>query len=199
MPDFDHGRATRSLEQLRDLAAFGRERAQVLPAEQVRVLGARRHRHRIAATVAATSLAVAFFTGGALTVSEHLVGTSTAPQPVDTPPSDRQMRRNRPPGQTVGPGFGAVSKGSSSASTGDDIGKDAGDPGLPEPTRAVKSGTPPTPPTAPTHPPPSVTPPPDPPTSEPPADEPPTSEPPDDQPPVSEEPEVPPTSPSSES
>lgn len=80
MPDFEHD----PVRNLRDLADAGRAHAHGLPAEQVRALGARRHRRRTIATVAAASLAVVVFAGGALTAVGRFVTATTPPQPAGT-------------------------------------------------------------------------------------------------------------------
>lgn len=88
MPDMDRDPVEGALQQLQRLADAGGARAHGLPAEQVRVLGVRRHRRRVAATVAAASVAVAVFTGGALAATGELVRNSPRPQPAGTlPPS----------------------------------------------------------------------------------------------------------------
>jgi len=91
MPDFEHEPTERSLQRLRDLASAGRTHAQALPAEQVRALGARRHRRRVIATVAAASVAVIVFTGGVVAATGDLVRTSTQPQPAVTPTMSQEV------------------------------------------------------------------------------------------------------------
>lgn len=85
MPDFEHSPARDPLERLSDLAASGSLRAYGLPAEQVRALGTRRHRRRIAVTLAVASVVVVVMAGGAVAAAEQLNRTSNAPQPVDSP------------------------------------------------------------------------------------------------------------------
>ena len=90
MPDFEHEPAERHLQRLRALASAGRTHARALPAEQVRALGARRHRRRVVTTVAVASIAVAVFAGGVVTAANDLVRTSTR-QPADTPTMSRSV------------------------------------------------------------------------------------------------------------
>jgi len=91
MPDFEQEPAERSLRRLRDLASAGRAHAHPLPAEQVRVLGARRHRRRVVATVAAASVAVIVLAGGVVAATGDLVRPSTQPQPAATPEMSRAV------------------------------------------------------------------------------------------------------------
>jgi hypothetical protein len=89
MPDFDHDPAERSLRRLRALASAGRAHARGLPPEHVRALGARRHRRRVAASVAAVSVVVAGVAGGVLTATGQLVRTT--PQPAAAPDLPRSV------------------------------------------------------------------------------------------------------------
>jgi hypothetical protein len=95
MPEYDDGSFDRPMHQLEELAAAGRAFARGLPAEEVRARGARRRRVRLVGTVAAASLAVALFTGGALVASGQLSTTAPAELPAATqPPSIAHTTRS---------------------------------------------------------------------------------------------------------
>jgi hypothetical protein len=212
MPDFDHDPVEESLLRLRDLAAAGREHARGLPAEQVRALGARRHRRRIAATAAAASLTVGVFAGAAVAVTGQLVSSTTPPQPVDVPPPGlvqappasqndpaARTRTRRSGEQPEGTGTKGKSTRESDRRTGGSRPQPAHAPApVPSPKPAA-----PTKPTEPPEPTPVETTPTEPTPTEPTPTEPtptggPTSEPPDPAQPTTEEPLSPTTSPPSD-
>ncbi|MGH3383066.1 MAG: hypothetical protein ACRDO1_00665 [Nocardioidaceae bacterium] len=74
MPDRD------PIAELSALAREGRDLATPLPAVDVRARGARRHRRRVATTVATACLAVALCAGVAVAAAGNVLGT--APQPI---------------------------------------------------------------------------------------------------------------------
>lgn len=108
MPDFEDSLFRDPLERLSELAASGSARAHGLPAEQVRALGARRHRRRIAVTLAAASAVVAVLASGAVAVAGQLDRTSMTPQPAGSS-SPSLAPPTRPENFTPGtrPGLGA--------------------------------------------------------------------------------------------
>jgi molecular chaperone DnaK len=202
MPDFEHGPARDPLERLSELAASGSARAHGMPAEQVRALGARRHRRRIAVTLAAASLAVAVLAGGAMAVAGQLDRTSRTPQPVDSPspsltPPTPTKSEKLTPGSRPGPGDRAFESGTGKGNARGRAGigsqpstRDAGKPAArparpaPSPHRPPSYQRPDNPPAAepPTEPPTTEPPPTEPPTMEPPPTEPPADPPPSEEP-----------------
>lgn len=97
MPEFDHDPVEGPLRALRDLAAAGHAHARGLPIEQVRALGTRRHRRRMAGTVAATSVAVVLFVGGAFGAAGRLTSTPP-PGPASTGATKAPSRPTASPG-----------------------------------------------------------------------------------------------------
>jgi hypothetical protein len=113
MPDFDHDPVEGPLQALHDLAAAGHVRARGLSAAQVRALGTRRHRRRMAAGLAATSAAVVVFVGGAFAAAGQLTstapvepagtgGVTLAPSPPATAPSVPSATPTRPQAAPTG-------------------------------------------------------------------------------------------------
>jgi hypothetical protein len=198
MSDFEHGLTRDHLERLSDIAASGSAHACGLPAEQVRALGARRHRRRIAVTLGAASVVVAVMAGGAVAVAGQFDRTPGTPQPVDSPsPSlapptrSEDLTPGRRPGLggrafEPGIGKGALRNAPGSTGAGDQPStRDIGRPGT-RPARPAGPGSAPSyqAPEAP----PAVEPPTDAPSDPPPTEEPPTSEPQPSEPAPSEPP-----------
>lgn len=102
MPEFDR----EPLQRLREVADAGREHARGLPADQVRALGSRRQRRRVAASVAGVCAVVVIIAGGVLTATGQMSSLVDAPQPADAP---RPSTAPSPPARNTGsPVLGAV-------------------------------------------------------------------------------------------
>jgi hypothetical protein len=102
MPEFDRD----PLQRLREVADAGREHARGLPADEVRALGSRRQRRRMAASVAGVCAVVVIIAGGVLSATGQMSSLVDAPQPADAP---RPSTAPSPPARnTESPVLGAV-------------------------------------------------------------------------------------------
>jgi hypothetical protein len=188
MPEFENGPDRDPLERLRRLAASGSAR----PRHSCRAV-ARRHRRRVAATLAAVTVVAAIVAGGSLAVAGQLNLTSRTPQPVDSPspslpaPTPKKSEKLAP-GSRPGPhrAFeGGTGKG------GEDNARGRAGSGSPRWTRDPAKQARPTQPAPSPYRPPSYQEPGDPPAGEPPSEEPvepPTTDPPTTNPPTTDPP-----------